>query len=120
KRLKDHKEPFSTDDLASIQADVRSALGAALAPTLLGALARAEQERTKPGSHPALSGVVKDPAYKPAQVTLVHDLLTAWGKAADYLAAAGMDLDKNQPLPASGASAAEVAASQATMIFNAW
>lgn len=119
-RLKEHTGPFSREDLASIQGDVRSGMGAALAPTLIAAIAQAEAERTTPGSHPELSAVVKDPGYTKERAALATELLVAWGKDADYKAAAGIDLATNQPLAATGENAVEVKASQATLIFNAW
>lgn len=119
-RIKEHKEPLSMDDLAKIQADVRSAMGAALAPSLVDAIDKAEAERAAPGTHPELAEVVKDPGYKPERVALTRELLAAWGKDGDYQAAAGMDLDTNQPLPATGEQATQVKSSQATLIFNTW
>jgi penicillin G amidase len=119
-RLKEHKEPFSREDLASIQADVRSAMGAALSPALIAAIHAAEEERATPGAHPALSAVVQDPGYTPERAALARDLLVAWGKDADYRAEAGMDLETNKPLPEAGEHAVAVKASQATLIFNAW
>ena len=120
KRIKDHAEPFTTDDLQSIQADARSAMGAALTPSLLDAIDRAEEERKTPGTHADLTGVVTDPLYKSATILTVRGLLDAWGKEADYEAASGIDNDTNLPKPASGADAVEVKASQATLLFNTW
>ena len=48
KLLDEHKDPLSTEDLAAIQGDVRSPVGAALVPSLLAAIDRAEQERRPP------------------------------------------------------------------------
>jgi penicillin amidase len=120
KRIKDHTEPFTTDDLQIIQADARSAMGAALTPALLDAIDRAEEERKAPGTHPELTAVVADPLYKSATILTVRGLLDAWGKEADYEAAAGIDLDTNQPKDAAGKDAVEVKAAQATLLFNAW
>jgi penicillin amidase len=119
-RLKEHTGPFSREDLSSIQGDVRSSMGAALAPPLLAAIAQAEEQRTTPGSHPELETLVKDPGYTKERAALTTELLVAWGKDADYKAAAGIDLATNQPLAATGEHAVEVKASQATLIFNAW
>lgn len=115
-----HPDPFSTADLQSIQADARSALGAAFTPALLDAIGRAEAERTGPGTHPDLTTVVHDPAYNPATIATLRALLDSWGKDADYQAAAGVDLDTNKPKDPTGPDAAEVKASQATLVFNAW
>jgi len=120
KRIKDHVDPFTTDDLQAIQADARSAMGAALTPALLDALDRAEAERKTPGTHPDLTAVVTDPLYKSATILSVRALLDAWGKEADYEAAAGIDLDTNKPKEASGKDAVEVKAAQATLLFNTW
>jgi penicillin amidase len=120
KRIKDHAAPFTTDDLQSIQADARSAMGSALTPTLLDAIDRAEEERKTPGTHPDLTAVVADPLYKSATILVVRGLLDAWGKEADYEAASGIDVDTNLPKDASGKDAAEVKASQATLLFNTW
>jgi penicillin amidase len=118
--LQAHADNFSLQDLQAIQADARSALGAAFTPGLLGAIDRAEAERTTPGTHPDLTAVVNDPAYDPARIAAVRAVLDSWGKDANYEAAAGVDLDTNQPKAAAGANAAEVKASQATLVFNAW
>jgi penicillin amidase len=120
KRIKDHAEPFTTDDLQSIQADARSAMGSALTPALLDAIDRAEEERKTPGTHPDLTAVVTDPLYKSATILAVRGLLDSWGKDADYEAASGIDNDTNLPKSASGADATEVMASQATLVFNTW
>ncbi len=120
KRIKDHAAPFTTDDLQSIQADARSAMGAALTPALLDAIDRAEEEKKTPGTHPDLTAVVADPLYKSATILAVRDLLASWGKDADYEAASGVDADTNLPKAATGKDAAEVKASQATLVFNTW
>jgi penicillin G amidase len=120
KRIADHTDPFDTDALSAIQGDHRSPMGAALVPALLDAIDRAEEERKSPGMHPDLATVVKDPDYKSASVIAARALLDAWGKEADYDAASGIDPDTNKPKAASGADAAEVKASQATLIFNTW
>jgi penicillin amidase len=122
KRLDEHKEPLSTEDLAAIQADVRSPVGAALVPGILLALDRAEQERATPGSRPDLSAVVADPAYTAARVTAARKALDTWSKEADFTAASGIDPDTNTPLPdqGSGPEAVEARASEATLLFNVW
>jgi penicillin G amidase len=106
-------------DMAALQADVRSPLGAALAPLLVDAIDRAEEERKTPGAHPDLTVIVADTGYTPARVRMVHDLLVSWGKDADYRAASGIDPDTNQPL-SGAANDPEVKASQATLFFNTW
>jgi penicillin amidase len=120
KRIKDHTAPFTTDDLQAIQADARSAMGAALTPSLLDAIDRAEEEKKTPGTHPDLTAVVADPLYKSATILAVRDLLDSWGKDADFEAASGVDADTNLPKNAAGKDAVEVKASQATLVFNTW
>ncbi len=119
KRIEAHTAPLATADLSAIQGDEQSSMGTALTPPLVTALESAAAEKQAPGTHPDLTAVVSDPTYDAAKMKTVHDLLVAWG-AAGYQASSGVDPDTNTPLPASGASAAEVAASQATLIFNAW
>jgi penicillin amidase len=120
KRIQDHKDPFTTDDLSKIQGDEQSSMGTALAPVLVAAIESAQAEATTPGTHPDLSAVVKDAGYVPATIKAVHDLLVAWGAAGGYAASSGINPDDDQPLPASGATALEAANSQATLIYNAW
>jgi penicillin amidase len=119
KRIEAHTAPLAPADLSTIQGDEESSMGVGLAPALVTALENAQAEKQTPGTHPDLTTVVSDPAYDPTQIQTIHDWLVAWGKAG-YPASSGVDPDTNKPLPASGASAAEVAASQATLIFNAW
>ncbi len=120
-RLEAHPAPFALEDLSSIQGDHRSPMGAALAERLAEAIDRAEEQRQTPGLHPDLAAVAKDPAYDAEKVALARTLMRSWAKDAAFVAAAGMDLDANTPLAgASGAEATEVAASQATLVFNAW
>jgi penicillin G amidase len=108
------------EDMSSIQGDVRSAMGSRLAPKLVEAIDRAEAERATPGTHVDLTGVVTDPSYDPAAIAKARALLDAWGKESAYEASAGVDLDTNQPLAEAGDTAAEVRASQATVVFNTW
>jgi penicillin amidase len=119
KRLESHTAPLALEDLSAIQGDEESSMGKALTPALLTAIDRVAEERQTPGTHPDLATVANDPAYEPAKMKSIKDLLTAWG-AAGYPATSGINPDDNTPLPASGDSAAEVASSQATLIFNAW
>lgn len=123
------KDPLRPEDLAAIQADVRSPLGAALVPSLLLAIANARQEHTAPGSYPALSALVDSPAYDDEQMGLVQDALTSWQDEADFVAASGIDPVTNLPLPSAVAPeappeqqalAVEARAARATLIFNTW
>jgi penicillin amidase len=118
-RIEGHTAPLAPADLSAIQGDEQSSMGTQLTPTLVAALERAQAEQKTPGTHPDLTAIVTDPAYDPAKIQAVHDLLVAWG-AAGYPASSGMSPDDNTPLPASGATAPEATAAQAALIFNAW
>ena len=59
---------------------------------------------------------MSDPAYVPATITAILNLLADWGTAG-YLASSGVSPDDNTPLPT---GTAEAQAAQATLIFNAW
>lgn len=109
-------QKLSLDDFASIQADVRSNVGAALTPGLLSALASAEEERNTPGKYADLSSVVASDRYKAAQIPALIDMLTRWDKEAGYDARAGVSLDDGS----NSADAVEANASKATLVFNAW
>jgi penicillin amidase len=119
KRIEAHTAPLATTDLSTIQGDEASSMGTALTPALVSALENAAAEQKMPGTHPDLTTVVHDPTYSVATMKTVHDLMVSWG-AAGYLASSGVNPDDNTPLPATGASAAQASASQATLIFNAW
>ncbi len=106
------------EDMASIQGDVRSAMGSRLTPVLLTAIEHAEAELKTPGMFADLSAIVKDPGYDATTIAAVKDLLTKWGTESDYEAASGMDPATNLPLPESGDTAKEVRAAQATLVFN--
>ncbi|UQA61601.1 penicillin acylase family protein [Polyangium aurulentum] len=110
----------SPDDMAALQGDARSAMGSTFAPKLIEAIDRSEAERKTPGTHPDLSSVVNDPAYDFQKILRVREILTAWAQQSDYEAAAGIDLDTNEPLPESGETADEARAAAATLVFNTW
>ncbi len=116
KRLEE-RDDHTTETLASIQGDVRSAMGSALTPLLLDALDRAEAEKASPGAHPDLAAIVADPRYDSALIVKLRAILDAWGTEADYEAASGVNPDDNTALPL---DSAEAKASQATVIYNAW
>lgn len=115
-RIEGHGAPLDLDDLAAIQGDHRSPLGARLVPQLLVAIENAELQRTA-GGFPDLAEVVADPGYDAELVAQALALLEAWGSAHDYAAASGIAPDDNQPLLA---SQPEAQAAQATLLFNAW
>lgn len=110
----DSKAKLTVEDMASIQSDAKSPLGARIAPFLVAAIERAEAART--GSKPAaeLDAIVKDPSYDPTRVAFVLSVLRAWKDKSDYDTPAALPI-KSDPAPNSD----EIAASQATLIFNA-
>lgn len=115
-RLEQVAGNVTPDDLASIQADVKSGLGSRLAPALVAALERAEAERQTGGTHADLTDIVADSRYAAADVPALIDALKKWGSEHDYEAAAGVNLDDNSL----SVDAAEKDASFATLVFNAW
>lgn len=115
-RIENVGHPMTLDDMAAIQADARSAMGAALAPKLLDALSHAEDEKASAGTHADLSAVVTSARYQAAPIAELRDLLAKWGTESDYDAAAGVSLDDGSPL----ADAKQASASKATLVFNAW
>lgn len=118
-RLTSHAEPLAPADLSAIQGDEQSSMGTALGASLLDAIERGQAEKLAPGAHPDLTAVVGDAGWEAPKIKAVHDLVQAWGKAG-YAAASGISADDDAPLSASGDTAAEVSASQATLLFNAW
>ncbi len=115
-RIENLGHPMSADDMASIQADARSAIGAQLVPKLLDALTHAEAERAMAGTHADLAAVVTSARYQAAPIAELRDLLTKWGTESDYDAAAGVNLDDGSLLP----DGKEALASKATLVFNTW
>jgi penicillin amidase len=110
----DAKDKVSIDDVQSIQADVKSPLGAALAKHFVKAIERAETARTSGTIPTDLSRLLADKRYSPTKMKFAHDALVAWGADSSYEAASGADVS-GEPVP----SAREVTASQATTIINA-
>lgn len=115
-RLRAAKGPMSTDDLASIQADVKSPYGSRLAPVLAAMIDRAEQQRTSPGSHPDLAAIVAGARYGAADVGELRGWLAAWSTDSDYFAESGLSPDDGARVP----DAKLATASKATLLFNAW
>jgi penicillin amidase len=116
-RIETKSSLFTTEDLASIQADHHSALGSRIVPRLLQAIDRAEEERTTPGTYPGLTAIVKEAGYDPARVAAARAALDGWGKEADFDAASGVDPATNKPL---ASDTAEGRAAEATLLFNVW
>jgi penicillin amidase len=107
---------MTVDEMASIQADHKSGLGARLAKYLITALEAAEEEKTTAGAHPDLTPVVADPRYAAADVPEIIATLKKWETEGAYEAAAGINLDDDSlDVPT-----AEADASRATLVFNAW
>ena len=104
-------------ELAAMQGDVRSPIGALLVPQLLLAIHNAQDEHATPGSHPTLASVVADPAYDAAALDVVTNALTLWRDESDYLAAAGVDPATAELL---SLDLPEARAAQATLFFDAW
>jgi penicillin amidase len=115
-RLREKGSGFTADDMASIQADVKSPFGARLAPIVALVLAHAEAERTTPGTHPGLAALVADPRYAAAQTPELRDWLEKWGSESGYRAESGVSPDDGSKV----ADAKEATASKATMLFNTW
>lgn len=116
-RIETKNSLFTAEDVAAVQADHRSPMGARLVPKLLAAIDRAKQEAASPGTHPDLAAVVADPAFDAARVDAATALLDAWGKTHDFAAASGVDPDTNQAL---AKDTPEAQAAQATLLFNVW
>lgn len=107
--------PMSLEDMATIQGDARSALGAQLAPGLLTSLAHAQTEATTPGTFPDLTAVVGSTRYKAANVAQLQSLLEQWGKDG-YDTPPGVSLDDGSLV----SDPTQTADSQATMVFQTW
>lgn len=110
----DAKEKLTVEDMASIQSDAKSPLGARISPFLVAALERAEAARTGSKPAPDLDVVTKDPRYNAARIGFVLSILKSWKDKADYDTPAAFAIGSD-PQP----NADEIAASQATLVFNA-
>jgi len=110
----DAKDKISAEDMASIQADAKSPLGARIAKYFVATIDRAEKARLGTSPAPDLDALIKDPRYIPARMQFVRGLLDAWGTESDYEAASGVGMN-GDPAPTDR----EVRASQATLVFNA-
>jgi penicillin G amidase len=106
---------MSLDDMATIQADHRSALGGKLAPGLLSALADAQAEAAMPGTHPDLTAVVASSRYTAADVPGLVTILTKWGTDS-YDTPPGVSLDDGSLV----SDPVQTNDSQATLIFQTW
>lgn len=98
------------EDMMALQGDHRSPLGALLAPKFVEAARRVQEERTQPGTHPELSGLVQRTTAADLELLAqVADRLAAW----TYETPAGVDIGDGEP------SAAEISDSVAAALFNA-
>ncbi len=110
----DAKDALTPADMASIQADAKSPLGARVAPFLVKAIERAEAARTSGKSEPEIDALVADPRWDATRMQFVLAILKAWGATSDYDTPAAVPVG-DDPIP----NVDEVTASQATLVFNA-
>ncbi|MGZ3474036.1 MAG: penicillin acylase family protein [Polyangiales bacterium] len=103
---------LTLDDLASIQADTKSPLGSRMTKYLVSVLARAEAARLGTTPAPDLDALIKDKRYDGARMAFVLNALRQWDSLG-YDTPAAFAIEKD-PLPSND----EIAASQATLIFN--
>jgi len=109
----DSKDKLSLADMASIQGDAKSPLGTRFTPFFLAALEKAETARIGGGKPSDLDETVKDPRYNGARIQFVLAILKSWRDRSDFDTPAALPVGAD-PLP----SADEIAASQATLVFN--
>ncbi|MFI5298139.1 MAG: penicillin acylase family protein [Polyangiales bacterium] len=107
------KATLSLDDMAAIQADAKSPLGARLAKYLVAAIQRAEDAKSGKTPAPDLAAVIADARYSSATMQQVMSILNAWD-AAGYDTPAAVSVT-GDPDPTS----ADIASSEATCVFNA-
>ncbi|WP_224241949.1 penicillin acylase family protein [Hyalangium gracile] len=104
------KGGVTPEDMMALQGDHRSPLGALLAPRFVAAARRVQEERSQPGTHPDLSGLVQRSTSADLDLLAqVANRLAAW----TYETPAGVDIGDGEP------SAAEISDSIATSLFNA-
>jgi penicillin amidase len=107
------KATLTLDDMAAIQADAKSPLGARIAKYVVAAIQRAEDAKSGKTPAPDLAAVIADPRYSSATMQQVMSMLKAWDVAGyDTPAAVSVTGDADP-------SAADIAASGATCVFNA-
>jgi penicillin G amidase len=103
------------EQLAEIQSDVRSALGARLAKYLRTAMTHALSEQATPGSFPALSALASSDRFAGANVAELAAMLDGW-EALGFQAGAGVKVGDGTPSD----YGEDQRASQATVLLNAW
>jgi penicillin G amidase len=114
RQLIDAKDKLTVEDMSRIQSDAKSPLGARITPHLVATLEKAETARREMKPSPELDAIFKDPRYVEARIKFVLSVLQSWKDKSDFDTPAAFPV-KNDPLP----NADEIAASQATLIFNA-
>jgi len=107
---------MTLDEMASIQGDHKSALGARLSKHLVAALEKAEAEKASAGTNPDLAAAVADPRYAVANVPDLLDALKKWGTDSAFEAASGISAEDDSLV----SDAKEALAAKATVVFNAW
>lgn len=108
--------PITLDDMARIQSDARSAMGATVVPSVLAAIERGLAAEKAPGSYPDVAALVTSERWKNAHVADLAALLEAWRDESNFDAATGVNLDDNS----FNVSEKEARASRATALFNVW
>lgn len=114
RELLDEKDKISAEDMSRIQSDAKSPLGARVSPIYVAAIERAEAARTGGKPAPELDAIVKDPRWDTARIGFVLSILKSWKDKSAF--------DTPAALPIGGDTAPnadQVAASQATLVFNA-
>jgi penicillin amidase len=102
-------QKMTLDDMQSIQADTTSEYGEQLNPTLVDALTHLNAEATQPGSNPDLTAMLAAADAKvKAELPAVLALASGW----TFDTPSGVDEDSPTP--------AQIADSQATLVFHAW
>jgi penicillin G amidase len=109
----DAKDKLTVEDMSSIQSDAKSPLGTRISPHFVKAIERTEAARTGTAV-PELDGVIKDPRYDAARIGFVLSILKSWKDKSDFDTPAALPIGSD-PVPSND----EIAASQATLVFNA-
>lgn len=98
---------ITVEQMSELQNDAQSPFGRFLTPAIVAQLDRALEEREEPGTHADLSAAVTELAAVMDRVAMARERLAAWSSFDTPAAVEG------------SASAAEIADSVATSIFNA-
>ncbi len=103
------------EGVGALQSDVRSPLGARLAPRLVDVLTRALEEHDKPGTWPTLSAAVESDRFDPVAAQSTIDSMQRWSELG-LAARAGVRLTDGSP----SMQGADAEASKAALLFNVW